>query len=124
MPYALDPHLNPLTPTGVVNPAMVFAPNSEGRNVPTGEQEVDDNGVPIWQVEVLETVENFGRKSTETVNVLVPSRTEPKPEPYTPGLFKGLTLDPFVRQGRNGGRATLGKNFRATSLGGVGGEQK
>ena len=124
MAYALDPHLNPLMPTGNVNPSMVFAPNSEGKNVPTGEQEVDDKGVPMWQIEVLETVENFGRKSTESVNVLVPSRTEPKPEPYVPGVFQGLTVDPFVRQGRNGGRATLGKTFRATGFGSTGGEQK
>lgn len=124
MAYVLDSHLNPLPPTGVVNPAMVFARDSEGRNAPTGEQEVDDNGVPIWQVEVLETVETFGRKSTETVNVLVPSRTEPKPEPYIPGVFKGLTLETYVRHPRGAARPVVGKIFRATSFGSVGGEQK
>lgn len=124
MPYALDPHQNSVIPTGLVNPVMVFAQNSEGRNTPTGEQETDENGVPIWMVEAFETIEKFGRKSTETINVLVSSRTEPKPEAYIPGQFKGLTVDPFVRQGKEGGRATLGKTFRATGLGSTGGEQK
>lgn len=121
--YVLDSDKNLFTLTGIKNPVPVFGPDSEGRNRPTGEQETDDHGVPLWEVEVLETVETFGRQSTETSMVRVPSRTEPSVTPLSRATFKGLTMEPYVRVPKGGGRATLGKNFRADGLV-TGGESK
>ena len=121
--YVLDSDKNVFTLTGIVNPVLVFAPDAEGRNRPNGEQETDDHGVPLWDLEVLETVETFGRRSTETSMVRVPSRTEPTVNALTRATFKGLTVEHFVRVPKSGGRATLGKNLRADALVG-GGEQK
>lgn len=125
MAYPLDAKRTALMPTGVVRAALVFAVNNEGKYRTTGEQEADDNGLPIWEVEAVETSTNrYGRTGSETITVLIASRTEPKVESFVRQGFENLTLDAFVQQGKNGGRATLGKKFWATGVISVGGEQK
>lgn len=116
MSYAIDTSATPFIATGIVHPVPVFGVDSAGNSRPTGEQATDDSGVPLWEIEVLETVENFGKSATETVAIQVPSRSEPSVSPMTRAQIVGLTLDVYL-SGVKAGRPKLGKVFRAASVG-------
>lgn len=114
--YALDDQKFQATLTGVVNPVPVFGDN--GR--PTGEHASDESGVPLWGVEIMRTVKQFGREQGEISTVQVPSAMEPKAQALTPARFRGLVLNVYVKRGE---RPSLGQTITADALV-TGGEQK
>ena len=64
----------------------------------TDTQQTDENGVPLWQVNVL--VRQSDAKRSEGMTVIVPSASNPEDEirPFTPVSFEGMT----VRTGESG----------------------
>lgn len=85
----------------------------------TGEQAMD-NGVPLWEVDVLIKIPGFGGDvKTETISVRVPARTEPKLPDFAPIGFEHLELSAYLSRG------DLRVNLSAAGIvGGPRGEQK
>lgn len=89
-----------LVATGKVRPVPVYAEMADGsrKRVPDA-QEKNDNGVPIWAVDVQLDDEDADR--TEAIAVKVASMEQPEPPKWRPVEFQGLTCKPYVP---NGGR--------------------
>lgn len=49
--------------------------------------------MPLWGVEVIHKQVNYGRESTVTAKVVVPSQDEPVGLPLTPIVFDGLVVE-------------------------------
>lgn len=47
-------------------------------NKPTGEQAVDENGVPLWTLNVSILLTKFGNDESELVTIQFPSKETPK----------------------------------------------
>ena len=104
----VDPNAFRLMGTGNVSPVFEWIEVEDGKRRPGKEQERDDKGVPIWEVECLRSVEKFGKSVTESVSVRVPHPSEPSIKAYAPVPFDGLSVDFFVSkgQGREAWRAS------------------
>lgn len=115
----LDSDRIALTFNGNVNPVMERVQNAEGRRVTTGVQESNEDGVPLWDVQVRYKTVNFGQQDEEKYSVRIPSRTEPQVQENVRARFKDLEVNYYA--GRNG----LAQFFNAAALvTGGGGEQK
>jgi len=85
-------------------------------------QAVTDDGVPVWQVRVIDPT---ARRGQSEITVKVSSTTMPMiPEletaPFTPVVFEGLTVTPYVRDAGTG-RGRIAYSWRATGVVPVGG---
>jgi hypothetical protein len=89
-----------LVATGKVRPVAVYAEMADGsrKRVPDA-QEKNDQGVPLWAVDVQLDDEDADR--TEAIAVKVPALEQPEPPKWRPVEFTGLTCKPYMP---NGGR--------------------
>lgn len=104
----VDTNVFHLMGTGNVNPVLQWIETADGKRRPGDVQEVDDKGVPMWEVECLRSVDKFGKAVTESVSVRVPHPSEPTVKAYAAVPFDGLSVDFFVSkgQGREAWRAS------------------
>lgn len=120
--YALDTKNTDYRATGVVNPVMEWTEGADGRNRPSDVQATDDNGVPLWQVEMWRKGESFGAESSSVETVLVPHPQEPQVKEFGPLEVHGLTVEVFIQGNRAAKdglytKGTLVERFRAAGMG-------
>ena len=70
---------------GSVEPVVQWNEGPDGRRVP-GDQETNDNHVPMWTVHAIV----IGGDRPETIAVRVPAPTCPQPGPLEPAAFERL----------------------------------
>lgn len=115
----LDSDRSNFTYNGVVNPVMERKKNDQDRWVTTGVQESNDEGLPLWDVQVRYKDMNFGQRDEVIIRFRVPSRTEPQVQENTRAKLKDPEVTYYA--GRNG----LAEFFNAAGLvTSGGGEQK
>lgn len=90
--------LNPLA-TGNINPVMTWNTNPDGSRSRSDVQATNQDGVPLWNVEILRTVRSFGEDRTEGVNVEVPAAAMPAIKQLSPVAFRDLEADFYVSRG-------------------------
>lgn len=100
--------------TGKAAARAEYVELSDGSRRRSGEQAKDDNGVPMWTIDVLVDDEDADR--AEIASVKVASHDEPRTEKWKPVRFVGLVAVPYVAQGTN--RVAL--SFRADGIEGQG----
>lgn len=76
---------------------------SDGQRRRSGNQAKDDNGVPVWVIDVL--VDDPEADRAEVVGVRVSSHDEPTTEKWKPVRFKNLVAVPYAD--RSTGRVAL-----------------
>ena len=97
--YAVNSKEQPMTATGIVQ-AVTEWEGPKGNRRATDRQATDEkSGLPLWLVEVMYLMVAFGRESTATSMVRVPSPTRPDVQPLTRIEFDGLRCDVFVKAG-------------------------
>lgn len=70
--FSVDPYEKP-------KPVQVWAtPEGGGKPKPTGEQAVNEHGVPLWALNVSILVLNFGDTESELITIQFPSKETPK----------------------------------------------
>lgn len=74
-------------------------------------QSLDDDGVPLWTIEVMQQVTEFGRRRTDVFTVRVPAPQRPV-IPAGPVKFKGLRATVSTRVQRQGS----GRESRITGV--------
>ncbi|GAA4674288.1 hypothetical protein GCM10023215_02310 [Pseudonocardia yuanmonensis] len=86
--------------TGKAVARAVYAELTDGsrRRVPD-RQEMNDDGVPMWTLDVL--VDDPDADRAEVVGVKVASYDEPAVEKFRPVQFVNLVAVPYVQQGTN-----------------------
>jgi hypothetical protein len=98
---------------GDVVPVRDFDRSTKERTV----QAVDDAGVPLWAVEVLDG-DPEARQRTLKVKIAAPVQPVPPSAldgmPFRPVEFDGLTVTPYVDT--NGQRPRLALSLRATAM--------
>ena len=100
--YAVNSKEQPMTATGIVQEVMEWEDGPAGKRRPSDRQEKDEaSGLPIFLVEVMYLMVAFGRESTATSMVKVPSAARPEVQPLTRIEFDGLRCD--VRPNKGGG---------------------
>ena len=72
-----------------------------GRRATDRQAKDEQTGLPLWLVEVMYLMVAFGRESTATSMVRVPSPARPEVQPLTRIEFDGLRCD--VRTNKGGG---------------------
>lgn len=104
--FAVDSNRQAMVATGVVEPVMEWVETAEGKRRP-GENQArqEGSGLPLWGVEVVYQSESWGRVSTESVKVTVPSQGMPAPSLFSPIQFEDLVASVRVDR-RNGGLTT------------------
>lgn len=110
MSIPVDPRYT-LVASGNVTPVPEWGEGEGGKRLRLDTQAVSADGVPLWHVEVLRQVSQFGEEKTAAVPVSVASRTVPTPQAFTPVGFEGLEVDFFVRKG-----GQLGERWSATGM--------
>ncbi|GAA1106794.1 hypothetical protein [Pseudonocardia alni] len=85
--------------TGKAAARAEYAPDAEGNSRRTGNQARDDNGVPVWVVDVLIDDEDADR--AEIAGVRVSSHDEPVTEKWKPVRFTNLRVKPWADSGGN-----------------------
>lgn len=89
--FAVDSRRQAMVATGIVEPVTKWGEDRDGKRFRTDEQAVDEpTGMPLWGVEVIYRDENYGRESSVTAVVEVPSSAMPSPGFMTPIVFKVL----------------------------------
>jgi len=82
-----------LRSTGIVNSVEKY---SEDRSAPRV-QDSSTEGVPLWEIECLRQIEDFGKRHTETIQVRLPSATEPVVPEGSP-RFAALTVSATIHK--------------------------
>lgn len=109
MSIPVDPSYR-LIASGNVEAVREWTETEQGRRR-SDVQASNDQGIPLWQVEVLRSVQVFGETKTAAVPVQVAAKTEPVPEAFAPVGFDHLTVEFFVRKG-----GALGERWEAEGL--------
>ena len=78
---------------------------SDGQRRRSGNQAKDDNGVPLWTVDVI--VDDDEADRAEAVGVKIASHDEPMTEKWKPVRFRNLTATIYVEQGTNRAKVSL-----------------
>ncbi|RZT87103.1 hypothetical protein EV383_4010 [Pseudonocardia sediminis] len=89
--------------TGKAAARAEYVELSDGSRKRSGEQAKDENGVPVWVVDVL--VDDDESERAEVVAVKISTRDEPHTEKWKPVRFVNLVATPYVMQGT--GRVAL-----------------
>lgn len=85
--------------TGKAAARAEYVELSDGSRKRSGNQATDDNGTPVWVVDVL--VDDDESDRAEVVGVKVSSHEEPRTEKWKPVKFVNLVAVPYVQQGTN-----------------------
>ena len=100
--YAVNSKEQPMTATGIVQPVTEWEDKPGGGRRATDRQAKDEQtGLLLWLVEVMYLMVAFGRESTATSMVRVPSTARPEVQPLTRIEFDGLRCE--VRTNKGGG---------------------
>lgn len=108
-----------LMASGVVNPVDKFLDDAEKAQLAEARkvnpqagrpQALNDQGTPLWEVEVLATVHAYGKDKTEVIAIRVASQSRPVVQSGAV-QFSGLTHD--YRERRGGGAYDV---FEATGV--------
>lgn len=97
--------------SGNVVPSREWIETADGRRTRSDVQATNDQGQPLWEVEIVYSDIAYGQARTEAAPVLVPSQTEPKPAAFTPAAFQGLTVNAY------GTKTGMRTSFSAEGLG-------
>ncbi|MBC3191670.1 hypothetical protein H7X46_11420 [Pseudonocardia sp. C8] len=85
--------------TGKAAARAEYGELSDGSRRRTGNQAVDDNGVPVWVVDVI--VDDDDADRAEIAGVRVSSYDEPTTEKWRPVRFVNLRVKPWADTGGN-----------------------
>lgn len=85
--------------TGKAASRAEYVELSDGSRKRSGQQATDDNGIPLWTVDVL--VDDDDSDRAEVVGVKIASRDEPRTEKWKPVRFVNLVVVPYVDRGSN-----------------------
>lgn len=85
--------------TGKAAARAEYAPDATGNNRRTGNQARDDNGVPVWVVDVL--IDDDEADRAEIAGVRVSSHDEPTTKKWEPVRFVNLRVKPWADSGGN-----------------------
>lgn len=96
--------------TGKAASRAEYVELADGSRKRSGEQARDDNGVPLWAVDVL--VDDDEADRAEVVGVKIASYDEPHTEKWKPVKFTNLVVVPYVDRGS--GRVAL--SLRADAI--------
>lgn len=100
--YAVESKRQPMTATGIVQPVAEWEDKPGGGRRATDRQAKDEqSGLLLWLIEVMYLVVAFGRESTATSMVRVPSAQRPEVTALTRIEFDGLRCD--VQTTKSGG---------------------
>lgn len=86
--------------TGNINPVMAWVTNPDGSRHRSDVQAENEQGQPLWFVEILRQTTVFGEGRTTAVPVQVPAPQEPSVAPMGKTNFRGLEADFFVSKGQ------------------------
>ncbi|MFC4951284.1 hypothetical protein [Pseudonocardia sp. GCM10023141] len=104
--YPIDAERVRLISTGTVSPVTKWVELSDGsrRPDPTGRQDEDENGRPLWRVEVIMPAdEGDDRDKTGVAEITVASKDRPDPGAFGDLLvFEGLVVSPGYVNKRSG----------------------
>jgi hypothetical protein len=104
--YPIDADRVRLISTGTVSPVTRWVELSDGsrRPDPTGRQDEDENGRPLWRVEVIMPAdEGDERDKTGVAEITVASKDRPDPGAFGDLLvFEGLVVSPGYVNKRSG----------------------
>lgn len=98
--YAVDSGKQLMVATGVVGIVQEWEERDGGRRPSDRQARDEGTGMPLWNVEVLYQQASFGRVSSVTAMVSVPSLDEPKPAPLAPVGFEGLRVEVRVNKAK------------------------
>lgn len=91
--YHLDATAQQLRATGITEPIMQWIEDgTTGRRRPSDVQDVNENGVPLWAIEVQYVAEAWGRLSTVVAKVTMPSPEAPQLAAFEVVPFVGLSV--------------------------------
>lgn len=110
MSIPVDPRYR-LRATGNVEPVAEWGEGEGGKRVRLDTQATSPQGLPLWNLEVLRQVRNFGENKTVAVPVEVASRTMPAPPSFEPVAFENLSVEFFIRKG-----GVLGERWSAEGI--------
>lgn len=96
--------------TGKGSARAEYVELSDGTRKRSGEQARDDNGVPLWVVDVL--VDDDEADRAEVAGVKIASYDEPQVEKFKPVKFVNLVAVPYVDRGSN----RVAMSFRADGI--------
>ena len=100
--YAVDSKRQPMVATGLVDAVREWEDKPDGGRRQSERQAREENtGFPLWGVEVLYPQTAFGRTSTSTARVVVPSLEQPSLSEFAAVGFTGLRVE--VRTNKAGG---------------------
>ena len=91
MQFAIDTVRSPLITTGTVRPVDKFGER--------GVQEVNEAGVPLWDVDCIVPSTSFGKPVTEVVAVRVPAPKQPEIGQYQPLQLERPDVSFYVGKG-------------------------
>jgi len=99
--------------TGKVIPKPLYVELSDGsRRRDPSRQATDENGVPLWTVDCLNTGEDDDNRRAETIAVTVASPEKPQVTKFQPVRFEGLVANVWLPKGSRFPEFT----FRATGV--------
>lgn len=88
---AVDMARQPLTTSGITNAVYRFQNDAERQAGAVRLQDLSEDGVPLWEIEAHFVVQQFGKTTTEVIQVRVPSLVQPIVE-AGPVRFIALTV--------------------------------
>lgn len=89
--FALDLTRSPLHYAGTTRPVMVFGKD---------EQETSAGGHPVWDIDVLFQVPQFGGEvKTETISVRTPAPKRPELAQFQPVMFEHPVVSAYIKGG-------------------------
>lgn len=92
--------------TGKTSTKMEYVELSDGTRKPSGQQaKHEDNGLPLWVVDVL--VDDDDARRAEVVGVTVPAVEEPVCPKWRPVSFRNVTATIYVDRGSGRAQVSL-----------------
>lgn len=114
--YAIDSKQQGLRATGIVEPVFAWIEDpATGRRKQSGDQDRNDQGIPLWSVEVTYIAESYGRSSTAVSKVTVATTQQPVVAAFDLVEFEGLTVSVSV----NKSAGVLREFWTAAGMGGT-----
>lgn len=111
--YFIDTDRQALRTTGIVDPVMQWVEDpTTGKRRQSDAQEADEQGRPLWSVEVSYISEAWGKQSTTVARVIVGAPSEPAVAAFETAPFEGLTVTTSVI--KNSGQ--LRESWRAEGI--------
>jgi hypothetical protein len=85
--------------TGIVSAVFRFQTETERQAGSARVQELSEDGRPVWTVEALWVIEQYGTHSTEVIHIRIPAKVQPVVPPG-PVQFNSLTASVRLSKGQ------------------------